>query len=329
MMYRVVIALFLVSLMGLVHGQEKALQRTGQAARLYQEKDYQEAKRIIDECVLSEGAEDAYTWHVRGYVYKELLKGEKGFSDESTYREEAVRSFQQCLELDDEQKYLQWNTNSLRYLASTYWNGAVMIMEQRDRGELETAYGYFEKYCSIMKSLEQTEGLDDRKVDFYRAFSTANRKVIEKLRSQKSSPDSYKIEMERIEKSYTQALQLSPNDYGANYNYAINLYNEAAYRIENIPFDAPLTHVILEQEGCIDIFERALPFALKAEQLRPGRIEILKALRAIYLSLNNYGEFDRYNQLIRDKQGELLVPKGLKEGELNPEIFKGSNNYED
>lgn len=329
MMYRVVIAFILVSIVGFAHGQEKVLQRTGQAARLYQEKDYQEAKQIIDECVQSEGAEDAYSWHVRGYVYKELLKEEKGFTDESTYRKEAVRSFQRCLELDDENKYLQWNTNSLRYLASTYWNGAVMIMEQRDRDELDKAQKFFEKYCSIMEGLGQTEGLADRKVDYYRAFSTANRKVIERLRAEKSAPDSYKVEIERIEDTYTKAIEISPNDYGANYNYAINLYNEAAYRIENIPFDAPLTHVILEQEGCIDIFERALPFALKAEQLRPGRIEILKALRAIYLSLNNYEEFDRYNQLIRDKQGELLVPKGLKEGELNPEIFKGSNNYED
>ena len=109
-------------------------------------------------------------------------------------------------------------------------------------------------------------------------------------------------------------------DYGSNYNFAINLYNEAAYRIGKIPPEADLTHIMLEQAGCIEIFKQALPIAKTAEELRPGRIEILKALRAIHLSLSNYDEFDRYNRLVREKQGELIIDSKV-ERELDRKYF--------
>lgn len=324
-----ILTLLLIMTVGLL-AQERVLPLTGKAAKQYQEKNYSEARILIEQSLDEAGQEDPYTWHVRGYIYKELLKEEKNYSKESELRKEALKSFERCMELDTESKYLEWNRTSLRFIASTYWNGAVMQMEQRNRAELGRAQDFFEEYCRILESSGQGQDIDDFKVDFYRAYATANRKIIEELRRNGAEYDDYKTEMERIEESYQKALKIRPNDYGANYNYSINLYNEAAYRIENIPPEADLTRVILDQEGCIAIFERALPYAVNAENLRPGRIEILKALRAIYLSLNNYDKFDHYNELIREKQGELLIPAKVKEGGgLNRELFRGTERWED
>jgi len=126
------------------------------------------------------------------------------------------------------------------------------------------------------------------------------------------APEEYAEELGRIRHCYEKALGADDEDYGSNYNFAINLYNEAAYRIERIPADADLTFLLLEQAGCIDIFKEALPFAEKAYDKKPGRIEILKALRAIYLSLSDYDKFDRYDLLIKEKQGEMRAPSEHK-----------------
>lgn len=324
----ILIVFCLILMTASVFGQGNVLPLTGKAARLYEQRNYVEAQKIIDESIATEGKEDAYTWHVRGHIYKEIYKGQEGASRKmSAERTEAVKSFEKCLTLDVDQKFLEWNRTSLRFLGSMYWNDAVALMEKRDRKELPLAEELFKHYLDIMDSIEESGDLNQRKLDFYKAYATANRKNIEEMRNALSEPGAYAVELERVINSHKKALAIDNNDYGSNYNYAINLYNEAAYRIENIPIEADLTYIILEQEGCIAIFEEALPIAQKAEYLKPGRIEILKALRAIYLGLNNYEAFDKYNDLIREKQGEQIIQK-RSEDALNRDIFKNRLNID-
>lgn len=304
-----------------IMAQNGVLPLTAQAARLYQEKSYAEAKEVIERSILGDGAEDAYTWQVRGHIYKEVFKQMEKYDMDSQARETSVASFLRCMELDTEGKYLEWNSTSLRFLASTYWNDAVSIMEEKNRDDLGNALNLYERYRDIMAKARPNEDLDKFSVDFFRAFATSNRKIIEGQRSMDVDPNVYKKELERVESSYQRALKMDSEDYGSNYNYAINLYNEAAYRIGRIDPEAELTEVMLVQMGCMDIFKKALPIAQKAEELRPGRIEILKALRAIHLSLSNYDEFDRYNRLVREKQGELIIDEDTKR-ELNKKYFQ-------
>ena len=300
--------------------QNAVLPLTGQAARKYQEKDYVAAKELIEQSVQGEGAEDAYTWQVKGHIYKELYKENEKFDMDSKSRETAVSSFFKCIEFDKENKYLEWNGTSLRFLASTYWNDAVSIMEKQDRAQMAKAEEFFMIYIDIMRRARPDENTDGFSLDFYRAYATANRKIIERLRNADAPPEEYAVELKRVEESYQKALKIKSDDYGSNYNYAINIYNEAAYRIGKIPDEAPLDVLMLEQAGCIDLFRRALPIANLAQDLRPGRMEILKALRAIHLSLSNYEDFDRYNKMVREKQGELIIDEKTKY-ELNRKFF--------
>jgi hypothetical protein len=328
MKIRSIITLLCIVLVASASGQGNVLPLTGKAARLYEQKNYTEAKTIIEQSIAAEGKEDSYSWHVRGHIYKEIYKGQDLAAKKSSKeREVAVQSFEKCMKLDVEKKFLEWNKTSLRFLGSTYWNDAVSLMEIRDRKDLPMAEEFFHKYLRIMESVELQSDLDQRKLDFYKAYATSNRKIIEDFRNAMSEPSAYAVELERVVDSHKKALAIDNSDYGSNYNYAINLYNEAAYRIENIPVEADLTHIILEQEGCIGIFEEALPIAQKAENLKPGRIEILKALRAIYLGLNNYEAFDKYNDLIREKQGEQIIQKRSQDA-LNKDIFKNRLNVD-
>lgn len=321
-MTRVAITILSLLMVVMAIGQGIVLPQTGKAARLYEQRDYQEAKTLIDNCIAAEGKEDAYTWHVRGHIYKEIYKNIEGTDKkQAPEREIAIHSFLKCLDLDAENKFLEWNKTTLRFLSSTYWNDAVTIMENQQKEELPLAEELFTKYLRTMEASGNTSELEQRKLDFYKAFATANRKQVERMRSANADPTEYEVELARVIESHKKALKINADVYGSNYNYAINLYNEAAYRIENIPLEADLTRLILDQQGCIAIFEEALPIAKKAEELKPGRIEILKALRAIYLGLNNYDEFDRYNDLVRDRQGEQIIQK-KSEKALNRDIFK-------
>ena len=301
--------------------QSQVLPLTGDAARKYQEKDYLAAKKLIEQSVKGDGAQDAYTWQVKGHIYKELYKENEKFDMDSKSRAIAVESFFKCITYDEEDKYLEWNGTSLRFLASTYWNDAVSIMEKQDRKQMVKSEEFFKTYIDIMQRARPDEETSGFTLDFYRAFATANRKIIERLRTADEDPEEYAVELKRVEESYKKALKQKSDDYGSNYNYAINLYNEAAYRIGKIPIEADLTMIMLEQAGCIEIFKRALPIANLAQDLRPGRTEILKALRAIHLSLNNHAEFDRYNKLVREKQGELIIDEETK-FELNRKFYK-------
>ncbi len=314
-------ALFAITVCVAGIAQNAVLPLTGEAARKYQEKDYLAAKELIEKSIQGDGAEDAYTWQVKGHIYKELYKENEKFDMNSKSREIAVESFFKCIEFDEENKYLEWNGTSLRFIASTYWNDAVSIMEKQDREKMPKAEGFFKVYIDIMQRARPDEDTKGFSLDFYRAYATSNRKIIERLRKADSAPEDYAIELRRVEESYKKALKIKSDDYGSNYNYAINLYNEAAYRIGKIPIEADLTMIMLEQAGCIEIFKRALPIAIKAQDLRPGRMEILKALRAIHLSLSNHDEFDHFNKLIREKQGELILDDETR-FELNRKFYK-------
>ncbi len=289
-------------------GMAQIPEATKKAAGLYQEKNYTEAQSFIDESVNGEGASSAYTWHVRGHIYKELYKQVDNFNRTSNSRKEAVKSFEKSIELDSKNEYKEWNKTSLKYLSSTFWNDAVNLIENADADDLGQAEDAFESYKNTSAIINKEQDNGKISMDFYKAYATGNRMLIEKQRKVGADPANYATEFGRIKDCYTKTLGIDAEDYTSNYNFAITLYNEAAYRIERIPADADLTILLLEQEGCVALFKQALPHAKKAYDERPGRIEILKALRAIYLSLSEYELFEKYDLLIKEKQGEIGAP---------------------
>jgi len=168
--------------------QTGILRLTSDAARYYQGQQYDLAKDHIDRSIAGAGAQDAYTWQVKGHIYKEIYKQVENFDINSKSREIAVEAFFKCLDLDIENKYLEWNSTSLRFLASTYWNDAVSLMEQKERSQLGQAEVFFNRYIEIMRKARPSEDLNGFSLDFYKAYATANRKVIETMRKLNVDP---------------------------------------------------------------------------------------------------------------------------------------------
>ena len=91
---------------------------------------------------------------------------------------------------------------------------------------------------------------------------------------------------------YEQVLKQEPNNLLANYNLGITYYNKG---VELINDDSVFEKDIFEFDQllnvCAGLFQRALPYVLKANQLDAKNYNTLKALEGIYYNLNERDKF--------------------------------------
>lgn len=270
-------------------------QETLDAYRAYQQQDYTGAADLIDQAIAGKvGASDAMTWHIRGFIYKDIYNTVDEKSPEAESRDVAIESLLKSTELDTGNEYLENNLKSLRYLASSYYNDAVLIMRETDKSTIDRSEEYYQQYKDIMVKIEPDFDLAERDITFYKALATSNRKIYEQDREEN------KDYLYRALDNYQYVLKLDPDNYGANYNTAINLYNEGAYGIERIDAEAKIPTLVKIQAESVELFREALPYMLKAHELDSTRRETLIGLRGIYLSLNNNEKANKYRDLLQE-----------------------------
>ncbi|MGB3778318.1 MAG: hypothetical protein WA960_08150 [Tunicatimonas sp.] len=94
---------------------------------------------------------------------------------------------------------------------------------------------------------------------------------------------------------YEKILKLEPNNLLANYNLGITYYNKGVELINNEEvFEKDIFEFDQLLNVCAGLFQKALPFVLKANQLDPSNFNALKALEGIYYNLN---EQEKYAQV--------------------------------
>lgn len=272
-------------------------EQTLQAYRAYQQQDYKRAADLIDEAITTEaGKKDAMTWHIRGFVYKDIFNNVDQKEHHAESRETAIEAFLKALEYDKTGEYRENNIKSLRYLGSSLYNDAVLIMRDLDKETISDSEKYYKRYKEVMTEVDQSFNTEERDVNYYKALATCYRKIYEENRTEN------KEYLEKALAIYDYVLELDPDNYGANYNTAINLYNEGAYGIEQIDAEAQIPTIVKVQAVSVERFREALPYMLKAHELDPTRRETLIGLRGIYLSLNNNEEANKYKDLLEKTQ---------------------------
>jgi len=300
---------------------------TNEAISLYKSKDYAGSKDLIDQSVRSvEGEKHSYTWHLRGHIYKHFFNQGVDEDLDNSNREVSISSFMKSMELDTEGTFKKANIDGLKPLANSFWNEAVSIIGARQKDKISQAEQKLERFVKIRMAIGEMDNMNQYLIDFFKAYASANRKLIEVERADGKLIEDYQDEFQRVEDSYKKVLEMNSEDYISNYNLSINLYNEAAYKIEKMDPDADLLIVMEQQGGAVKVFEKALPYALKADNIRPGRIETVKALRAIYLALNNYEQFDHFDKMVKTIKSEAGV-SGSKSKKQFQEMRKSRENY--
>lgn len=291
---RLAVTLVMVFFAGILIAQPD---QTLRAYKEYQQQNYQRASELIDEAIATEaGKKDAMTWHIRGFIYKDIFNNvdQKDYDAES--REEAIAAFVKALEYDKSGEFRENNIKSLRYLGSSLYNDAVLIMRDLDTETIDDSEKFYKRYKEVMSLVDKSFDTKERNVNYYKALATCYRKIYEENRTENQKF------LEKALNKYEYVLEIDPDNYGANYNTAINLYNEGAYGIEQIDAEAQIPTIVKVQAVSVERFREALPYMLKAHELDPTRRETLIGLRGIYLSLNNNEEANKYKDLLEKTQ---------------------------
>ncbi|MES2730116.1 MAG: hypothetical protein V4714_00135 [Bacteroidota bacterium] len=85
---------------------------------------------------------------------------------------------------------------------------------------------------------------------------------------------------------YQRALALHPNNFSANYNMGITIYNRAVDIIKSQRYDLDIVELYTLLEQVSGLFQEAKPFVEKAYNLSPQNMNAMRALEGIYYNLN-------------------------------------------
>src|SRR3990172_549724 len=248
-----------------------------QDTSLTQETKVKQALEIIDRAIMHpESAKNAYAWYVRGFVYKDWYKAFESQNKKSKTRLDAVAYLKKALELDTAKEYAANIKQTLKYLASTFYNDAGSLL---DATNYPSAIENYEKAKECFLIAEPNYNLKIREVEFKNALATVYEKV---FRSDIKANSQF---FGMTEELYKQVIVLDTNNWGANYNLAMLYYNYGVDIINAMDVSEDIIVIENIQEEAKSLFKKALPYALKAYALNPKRKAVLVSLQGIYFSL--------------------------------------------
>lgn len=272
------------------------------AAQQCEAGELSDARETIEDALRNPAvAKDPYAWFVKGYIFKELYKQRDNRDKYSENREIAVASINRAVELDKSGKYDDLIGKAAKYLAVSYFNDAVdATYNLTYQNQNEPEY-FFKKYRSLYPLFDPDKDYTSEKIELYKALGSGYRKLYERNREQNQ------IYIDKAIEYYKKVLEMDPKDYQANYNIAINYYNQGAYKIRQVNYNTEIYELIMIQDESVKLFRQSLPYMLEAHSQRPNRKETLKGLMAIYRSLSEEQKSNQYKKRLEEliKSGEI------------------------
>lgn len=301
---RTFIYISILLLLPLTFVAQHSLPHTNKAAMLYHDGDLIGAKGAIEQAVQSpQENEHAYTWYVRGFIYKEIYKQVEKESRFSENREISLESIQRSVQLDRTGRYLENNRKGIEFLAVTYYNDVVTLTESITEDDYDRPAEYFKKYKDALRILDPFADFSASDLEFNRMMAGA----LEDLYIFGGHENLTLLE--RSQAYYAEALRIDPEDYTSNYNTAISYYNRGVFLIKQIDYKTEIFELMMIQDECLKLFRQSLPYMIKANELVPDRKETLYGLMAIYRALNEYEKSEFYLSEI-----ERLIKEGVIKG---------------
>jgi len=272
------------------------------AAKQCEAGELSEARGTIEEALRNPAvAKDPYAWFVKGYIFKEIYKQRDNRDKYSENREIAVASIKRSVELDKNGKYEDLIGRAAKFLAVSYFNDAVdTTYNLTYQNQNEPEY-FFKKYRSLYPIFDPDKDYTSEKIELYKALGSGYRKLYDRNREQNQ------IYIDKAIEYYKKVLEMDPKDYQANYNIAINYYNQGAYKIRQVNYNTEIYELIMIQDESVKLFKQSLPYMLEAHSQRPNRKETLKGLMAIYRSLSDEQKSNQYKNRLEEliKSGEI------------------------
>ena len=269
---------------------QQGLPLTRQAAHECNSGQVDQALLTIEKALVNGEDTHPFAWYVKGYIHKQLFVDQDKKAVDSPNRELAISAIHTSLDLDSSGEHLENNQNALRFLSITYYNDAIRLTKSFTAGGDSLPEHYFALFQAEMLVVDTDYTFDQNSTDFYKHMARG----FSRLFAQSGSED--KALCARSSEYYKQALLLSPNDYKANYNLAINYYNLGVARIQTISHNTDIFELLTLQDECVGLFKAAMPYMEKAHAQNPERVETLKGLMAIHRALSNHEASEKFRQ---------------------------------
>lgn len=291
-MQRVIyILIFVLSFSSASFAQLKDWQK---AQQCYQDDSLVCAQTHIDAAITNDAEKElAYTWHLRGYIYKAIYKKNRTVS--SKYREVAIEAYKTSLALDSIGEFNANNTSAIRSMAATYYNDCV---GQLNNFNVEEADRLLSLHNETMNIVEPGYYSLERELPIYRRAGTV---YMDKYQDDKKANIAY---FDKAVETFDKVLNLDSTDFKSNLNAGVLYHNRGVEMLMEINGDIDFMEMIEREEQALDYMTRALSYMRKAYQLSPDHPGVIRGLAGIYYILHNEEKFAFFNEKLLKLEGD-------------------------
>jgi tetratricopeptide (TPR) repeat protein len=283
-----------------IYVQAQDLVLTNEAARLCQEKKYDDARSKINEAMQSEmELNHPFTWYVQGFIYKEIYKEKESLQRDSEARTKAVESLCKSIELDHKKEYSKMSRAALQYLCNTYYNDAMLRSREFDMTNDTSPAIYFMQFKLLMHIVDPAKNLSIYDKDYHKAM--AQRYYTLWIKDTDNT-----VPVNKAIENYDEAISIDSTDCDINFNLAIIYYNQAVFMIRKIGPDTDIIEMLILQEKAVSLYKKTIPFLHASERNCPPKKEVLKGLMFVYGRLEREAQEleykDKYERLLNSEK---------------------------
>tara|TARA_B100001287_G_scaffold275789_1_gene284446 strand:+ start:3392 stop:4321 length:930 start_codon:yes stop_codon:yes gene_type:complete len=263
----------------------------------YKQKEYLGAKSYLDTVLKKcpDRNEDAYFWHISAFINLNIFKQVDNKSPISKSREIAVSSFLNSKKFDNKEKFADHNFQALNYLGNTYYNDAILILQNMDTLHFEEIKNFYKKYKDIHYIISPDSNFNQKEIEINYGLGMLYKAKYENNKRR------YRNYMDSSISCFNRAISLNADHYSSNYNLGIIYHNLGVDIIlDDLEIDADLEKVIIMQEKAIGYFSKALPYLKKVYTMEPTDKAIVQGIAAVYYSLNDMEKHVEFMNVLKD-----------------------------
>lgn len=265
---------------------------THKAFKAYQEDRLQEAAAFSDSSITdAEEMKSAQTWHIRGFIYKEIYKSAQKDDAGSSAREKSFEAFIQSMELDTDSSFSKQNVLGVKYIATSYYNQGVLTLNP---SEYINSIKSYDRYKEILRSIEPNHDFNKQDVEYYNALGSMLSSTFDKNKIKYAEYADLAIKYLK----YT--LEIEHDNLTANQQIGVIFYNRGVDLILDLDPEASLDVLIEVQDKCVELFLRAEPYLLQAHQKDPTNCEIITGLKGVRFNLNDKEQVKQWDTKLKE-----------------------------
>ena len=254
----------------------------------YQNGELEEARALIDSALTSDlYAAENVSWYLKGFIYKDLYKVNENSDQAEAYRKVSLAAFRKLLRMDTTKKYESDAMQNLKFLATTYYNDAMQLVQKYN---FQGANMYYSNFVAIYSPINDGSiSLRESELKFHLAVGTSY--------VQKQKNDSLNDYSLLAVAAFEHVLQLDSMNKEANYNIGVIYYNEAVNRILQLDYDdIDLIAFGKFEDETIELFKKSLPYMHRAYRVDEQDKNILEGLAGIHFGLREFEISDKYKK---------------------------------